>query len=118
VRHPALAALRVGVDLEDGRTAPAQVRKLAWDTLELTIREGRNRQVKRMCEHVGHRVRGLTRTAFGPLTLGDMRSGAARRLTEAEMTALTSAGRATLRRPLTGSQRVSGARETPGTPLS
>src|ERR687888_2503907 len=49
VRAPALRALREGVELEDGRTAPARVRALAPDTVELTIREGRKRQVRRMC---------------------------------------------------------------------
>ena len=63
----ALRALRAGVELEDGRTAPARVRRLAPDTLELTIHEGRKRQVKRMCEAVGHPVRSLTRVSFGPL---------------------------------------------------
>ena len=69
VSQRAVAALRAGVELDDGLTAPARVRRMAWDTIELTIREGRNRQVKRMCEHVGHRVRSLQRVAFGPLTL-------------------------------------------------
>ena len=89
VRPPALEALRDGVQLDDGRTAPASVRKLAWDTIELTIHEGRNRQVKRMCEHVGHRVRSLRRVGFGPLALGDLPSGAARQLTDAELASLT-----------------------------
>ncbi len=56
VRDKALRSLRAGVELEDGLTAPARVRRLAPDTIEITIHEGRNRQVKRMCEHVGHRV--------------------------------------------------------------
>ena len=52
----ALRALREGVELDDGPTAPATVRLLAPGELELTIREGRNRQVRRMCEAVGHPV--------------------------------------------------------------
>ncbi len=84
-----LRALRRGVVLDDGPTAPARVRRLAADTLELTIHEGRKRQVKRMCEHVGHRVIKLERVAFGPLALGDLAPGAYRRLDEAEVKALT-----------------------------
>jgi 23S rRNA pseudouridine2605 synthase len=85
----AVAALRAGVELDDGLTAPAQVRRMAWDTVELTIREGRNRQVKRMCEHVGHRVRSLQRVAFGPLALGELPEGGHRRLSATEVQALT-----------------------------
>jgi 23S rRNA pseudouridine2605 synthase len=83
-----LAKLREGVLLEDGRTAPAGARRVAHDTFELTIREGRNRQVKRMCEAVGHRVARLERIAFGPLVLGELAPGRARRLTAAEITQL------------------------------
>ena len=91
VAETALAALRDGVELEDGRTAPAQVRRVAADTLELTIREGRKRQIKRMCEQVGHRVRRLQRIRFGPLELGDLRPGAYRRLNAVELEQLTTA---------------------------
>ena len=89
VTHRTAAALRAGVELDDGMTAPARVRLLAWDTIELTIREGRNRQVKRMCEHVGHRVRRLQRVAFGPLALGDLPEGGHRLLSAAEVQALS-----------------------------
>ena len=92
VREPALRALRKGVRLEDGWTVPARVRRLAPDVLELTIHEGRKRQVRRMCEAVGHPVKRLERLAFGPLELGGLRPGAHRRLTEAEVTALANAG--------------------------
>jgi 23S rRNA pseudouridine2605 synthase len=81
----ALRALREGVALEDGTTAPAEVRRLARDQIELTIREGRNRQVRRMCEHVGHPVIALQRTRFGPLELGRLALGAHRQLTRAEL---------------------------------
>jgi 23S rRNA pseudouridine2605 synthase len=87
----ALEALRRGVELDDGPTAPAEVHRLAGDTLELTIHEGRKRQVKRMCESVGHPVRSLARVALGPLVLGDLKPGAHRRLTDAEIAALQSA---------------------------
>jgi 23S rRNA pseudouridine2605 synthase len=91
VRDSELRALREGVELEDGRTAPARVRRVAADTLEITIHEGRKRQVKRMCEAVGHPVKRLERIAFGPLTLGDLRQGRWRRLTDAEIEALMAA---------------------------
>ncbi len=92
ITDAAVRRLRAGVRLEDGMTAPARVRRTAPDTLELTIHEGRNRQVKRMCDAVGHRVKRLQRVAFGPLTLGDLRPGQARRLTGAELQALAGAG--------------------------
>ena len=88
VREPELQALRDGVDLDDGRTAPAQVRRLSADTIEITIHEGRKRQVKRMCEAVGHPVKLLERVAFGPLQLGDLPRGRWRKLTAAEVEAL------------------------------
>jgi 23S rRNA pseudouridine2605 synthase len=93
VSERALRALRNGVELEDGRTAPARVRRLGRDrdVLELTIHEGRNRQVKRMCEAVGHPVRSLERVAFGPLRLGALAPGAHRRLSGAEVDALSRA---------------------------
>lgn len=92
VRPPALEALRTGVMLDDGPTAPARVRQLERDTLELTLREGRNRQVRRMCEAVGHPVRSLERVRFGPLSLGRLPSGGSRRLTDREVQALAAAG--------------------------
>jgi 23S rRNA pseudouridine2605 synthase len=85
VREPALRALREGVELEDGRTAPAAVRRLAPDRVELTIHEGRKRQVRRMCEAVGHPVRALERVAFGPLRLGGLEPGEHRRLRPVEV---------------------------------
>ena len=88
LREPALRRLREGVQLEDGMTAPATVRRLTPDRLELTIHEGRKRQVRRMCEAVGHRVVRLERVAFGPLRLGDLPLGRHRRLTAAEVEAL------------------------------
>jgi 23S rRNA pseudouridine2605 synthase len=81
----ALDALRAGVELEDGLTAPAQIRQPAPGVLELTIREGRKRQVRRMVEAVGHRVVELERVAFGPLGLRGLEPGKSRRLTKAEV---------------------------------
>ena len=88
VREPALRRLREGVVLDDGRTAPASVRRLTPDRIELTIHEGRKRQVRRMCEAVGHRVLRLERIAFGPLRLGDLPLGRHRLLKAAEVETL------------------------------
>ena len=88
VAERALRALREGVELDDGRTAPARVRQLRPGLLELTIHEGRNRQVRRMCEAVGHRVRTLQRVRFGPLRLDDLPEGGHRRLKAAEVEVL------------------------------
>lgn len=85
VREAALRALREGVELEDGRSAPARARRVAADTIELTIHEGRKRQVKRMCEQVGYRVKRLERIRFGALELGELRRGAYRRLAPGEV---------------------------------
>lgn len=101
VGRRALAALRQGIQLDDGPTAPAKVRASAPNTLELTIHEGRKRQVKRMCRAVGHPVTSLERIAFGPLRLGDLPRGQARRLTDGELAQLASVGRAA--RPGAGS---------------
>jgi 23S rRNA pseudouridine2605 synthase len=81
----ALRKLRAGVELEDGPTAPAHVRRLGASEIELTIIEGRNRQVRRMCEAVGHPVRSLERVAFGPLRLGRLGSGKHKRLSSSEL---------------------------------
>lgn len=88
VGESALAKLRTGVRLEDGMTAPAQVRWAGQGVLEITIHEGRHRQVRRMCEAVGHPVVALERIAFGRLRLGELAPGASRRLGEAELARL------------------------------
>lgn len=93
VREKALRALREGVELDDGRTAPARVRRLTPDTLEVTIREGRKRQVRRMLDAVGHPVKALERVAFGPLGLRGLEPGGHRRLSAAEIERLRRAGR-------------------------
>jgi 23S rRNA pseudouridine2605 synthase len=92
VSDSAVEALRHGIELDDGLTAPAEVRVVRPDTLEITIHEGRNRQVRRMCEHVGHPVKSLERIAFGRLKLGDLRRGRVRRLTEDEVGLLLAGG--------------------------
>jgi 23S rRNA pseudouridine2605 synthase len=83
-----LDRLRRGVQLEDGPTAPAEVERLGERELEITTREGRKRQVRRMAEAIGNEVEELTRTRIGPLELGDLRRGEARRLDRREIAAL------------------------------
>ena len=84
----ALERLRSGIELEDGPTAPAEVRRLGGREIEIVLREGRNRQVRRMVDAVGNRVVALRRVAFGSLPLGDLPEGAARRLGEVEIARL------------------------------
>jgi 23S rRNA pseudouridine2605 synthase len=83
-----LRRLAEGVDLDDGRTAPARTRRLTPTTIELTIHEGRNRQVKRMLEAVGHPVRRLHRSAYAGLTLEGLEPGHWRELEPSEVDAL------------------------------
>ncbi len=88
-----LRALREGIELDDGPTAPARVSLAAPDVLRITIHEGRNRQVRRMCEAVGHPVTRLVRTRIGPITDVHLRPGQWRHLTTAEIRALEQAAR-------------------------
>ena len=83
--------LRQGVDLEDGPTAPARVALVAPDTLRIVIHEGRNRQIRRMCEAVGHPVKRLVRTRIGPLVDRRLAPGQWRELTPAEVRSLSEA---------------------------
>jgi len=83
-----IAELRAGVRLDDGPTATAEVERWGERGLEITIREGRKRQVRRMAEAVGHQVEALTRIRIGPLELGDLRPGEARRLSPNEVDSL------------------------------
>jgi 23S rRNA pseudouridine2605 synthase len=90
--EPTAATLRhlaEGVELEDGRTAPARVRRLGPSRLELTIHEGRKHQVKRMCEAVGHTVRRLHRSRYAGLDLIGLPLGRWRPLSRAEVEGLT-----------------------------
>lgn len=88
----ALAHLRRGVVLDDGPCSPARVRIVGAQgsnvLVELAIHEGRKRQVKRMCAAVGHPVIRLHRSAFGPLTLGNLPCGSYRALSDEEVSAL------------------------------
>ena len=95
----AVRRLREGVELDDGPTAPAKVSLVDPHTLRITIHEGRNRQVRRMCAAVGHPVRSLVRTRIGPLSDRRLAPGAWRPLTQAEVRDLErAAAPATLRR--------------------
>jgi 23S rRNA pseudouridine2605 synthase len=87
----ALRRLAEGVELDDGPTAPAQVRRLAPYSLELTLHEGRKHQVKRMCEAVGHPVTRLHRREYAGLTVEGLAPGEWRDLTDAEVGALRAA---------------------------
>jgi 23S rRNA pseudouridine2605 synthase len=87
----ALRRLRSGVELDDGPTAPAEVSQPEPGVLRITIHEGRNRQVRRMCDAVGHPVRRLVRTRIGPITDRRLAPGAWRPLTTEEWTSLVRA---------------------------
>jgi pseudouridine synthase len=84
----ALAALAGGVELDDGRTAPAHVRRLGPSRIELSIHEGRKHQVKRMLEAVGHPVTRLHRSRYAGLTVAGVEPGRWRGLTEEEVASL------------------------------
>ncbi len=84
----ALRSLRTGVELDDGVTAPAQVSQPSPGVLRITIHEGKNRQVRRMCEAVGHPVRRLVRVRIGSLSDRTLRPGTWRQLSAAEVKVL------------------------------
>jgi 23S rRNA pseudouridine2605 synthase len=83
-----LRRLASGVELDDGPTAPAEVRRLGEREVEIVLREGRNRQVRRMAEAIGNGVVALRRVRFGPIGLDDLPEGRVRRLSVAEVEAL------------------------------
>ena len=84
----ALRRLAEGMELDDGRTSPARVRRLRPSRIELTIHEGRKHQVKRMCEAVGHPVRRLHRSSYAGLRVDDLAPGEWRELSEDEVARL------------------------------
>ncbi len=92
VSDEALDQLRQGVELSDGITRPAEVRRVRdsgrYSHIEIRLREGRNRQVRRMVEAIGSKVLKLVRTAIGPVRIGDLKIGEWRRLEESEVEAL------------------------------
>ncbi len=81
----ALRMLREGVELDDGPSLPAQASTVAPGMIKLTIHEGRNRQVRRMCEAIGHPVRRLVRTRIGPITDTRLKPGSWRELSRDEL---------------------------------
>jgi 23S rRNA pseudouridine2605 synthase len=83
-----LAKLAAGIELDDGRTAPAHVRRLGRSRVELSIHEGRKHQVKRMLEAVGHPVTRLHRSRYAGLTLDGLEAGAWRELADDEVDGL------------------------------
>lgn len=98
VPEPAkLEQMAAGLPLEDGQTAPARVRLASQREgnalLEIIIHEGRNRQVRRMCEHIGHPVLRLQRAKFGNLSIEGLRPGQYRHLTGEELSRLQKAVR-------------------------
>jgi len=96
-RAPDLDRLRQGVRIEGRQTAPAEVEVVGptqnntW--LRVTVIEGRNRLIRKMCAHIGHGVKKLVRERFGPIELGDLPLGRHRRLSRREIEALRRAGR-------------------------
>lgn len=94
-----LDLLRMGIKLEDGMTAPAVVNLRSYEhehnftLFDITIHEGRNRQVRRMCDAIGLPVRDLKRIKMGPLTLSDLGRGKFRELTDGELAALKKAAK-------------------------
>lgn len=90
-----LRRFRSGMQLSDGQTQPAEVMLVATgggeSRLRIVITEGRNRQVRRMCEAIGHPVRRLKRVAMGPLHLGELSLGEVRELREAQVNSLRQA---------------------------
>ncbi len=91
ISRSTLRTLREGVDLEDGRTAPAKVSQVEKGLLRIVIHEGRNRQIRRMCAEVGHPVHRLIRTRIGPISDRQLPPGTFRELTMKEIRSLESA---------------------------
>lgn len=83
-----LRRLSAGIVLDDGMTQPAEVRRHGSNEFDITLMEGRNRQVRRMCEAINRKVLGLQRIKFGPLELGELKPGKVRRLKGGELESL------------------------------
>lgn len=82
------AKLRTGVELDDGLASATSVSRIAPDTLAITVTEGRNRMVRRMCDAIGHPVVRLVRTRIGPVTSRSLQPGSYRHLDRDELNAL------------------------------
>jgi pseudouridine synthase len=109
-----LKRLRTGVIVDGHPTLPAEVRPIGPGRLRITIREGRNRQVRRMCEAIGHPVTELARVAIGPITDAKLKPGQWRMLTEAEVKKLSAAAAKTLPSPAEPRERQRTRRWKPG----
>jgi len=88
LKRAEISALAGGIQLDDGITAPAKIRELAPGEIEIILREGRNRQVRRMFAALGRDIKALERIKFGPLVLGHLKTGASRRLGASEIESL------------------------------
>jgi 23S rRNA pseudouridine2605 synthase len=108
--HDAVRRLADGIELDDGRTAPAKARLLGPSALELTLHEGHKHQVKRMCAAVGHPVRRLHRSRYAGLGVEELRAGEWRELKAGEVAAVRSA---TTRATIAAARRTS-ASSLPG----
>ncbi len=93
-----LRTLREGVELDDGRTSPARVSQLSPGLLRIVIHEGRNRQIRRMCDAIGHPVTRLVRTRIGPLSDNTLQPGEWREVTGPELRALETAAQESAQR--------------------
>jgi len=110
----ALRRLRQGVDLDDGMTAPATVGVVAPGVVRIVIHEGRNRQIRRMCDAVGHPVRRLVRTRIGPLSDPRLKPGSWRVLDPSEVRALSAAAAPRPETSGADTPRARGARRAKG----
>jgi 23S rRNA pseudouridine2605 synthase len=111
-----LRRLRLGIDLDDGKTAPATVGVVAPGVIRMVIHEGRNRQIRRMCDAVGHPVRRLVRTRIGPLSDPHLKAGSWRALDHAEVRALARSAKP--RGPASRSAKARPGASPPRTPGS
>jgi len=84
VSSGSIKEIESGIELEDGKTSPAKVRKIENNLIEITVHEGKNRIIRRMMEHLGYKVISLSRIRIGELELGSLKSGACRELTGPE----------------------------------
>jgi 23S rRNA pseudouridine2605 synthase len=110
----ALRRLRQGIDLDDGKTAPATVGVVAPGVIRMVIHEGRNRQIRRMCDAVGHPVLRLVRTRIGPISDPHLQPGTWRALASAEVRALAGAARARTDPEAARPGRGASRRDVPG----
>ncbi len=109
----ALRRLREGIELEDGLTAPAEATLVAPGLVRITVHEGRNRQVRRMCEAIGHPVERLVRVRIGPIRDRKLKPGAWRALTQDELLALERAVSSRPPEPRTRAERRAAAHGAP-----